>query len=171
MRSSRTRTAVVCVAVAVLAATCAFAVAASFVRITSSGVGPVKLGKTYTALRGAGLLGKIGPGCELAGPRTRSASLRPPLRGSVDLTLSSPRKVNRIVVTRGATARGVGIGSSSAAIRRAFPQVAYNRTLEETFAITLARVPASDGGPLEFALDAKTRRVTLIGIPSVSFCE
>ena len=169
MRSSRTRIAVV--AVAVLVTTCAVAVAASAVRVTASGVGSVKLGKTYTALRGAGLLGKIGPGCEFAGPRARSAPLRPPLRGSVDFTMKLPRRVNRIVVSRGAAARGVGIGSSSAAVRRAFTQVAYNRTLEATFGITIARVPASNGGPLEFALDAKTRRVTLIGIPSVSFCE
>lgn len=171
MRSPRVRTHAVLAAVAVLATTGAVALAASVARVTPAGVGAVKLGKTYTALRGAGLLGKVRPGCELAGPNTRSAPLRAPLRGSADLTQRSPRKVARIVVSRGAAARGVGIGATSAAIRTAFPKVVFDRSTEATFGITLARVPVSGGGRLEFAVDAKTKRVTLIGVPSIGFCE
>ena len=33
------------------------------------------------------------------------------------------------------------------------------------------RVPKSGGGALEFALDTRTRRVTLIGVPAIAFCE
>ncbi len=139
--------------------------------ITPSGVGSVKLGKTYTSLRVAGLLGKVAPGCELAGPNTRSAPLRAPLKGSVDLSRTSPRRVRNIVVRGGATARGVGIGSTSAAIRRAFPAVALDRRTEATFGISIARVPRSGGGRLEFAVDTTTKRVTLIGIPAIPFCE
>ena len=158
-------------AVALLATTCAVALAASVARVTPAGVGTVKLGKTYQSLRAAGKLGKVRPGCELAGPRTRSAPLVAPLRGSVDLTLGSPRKVARIVVNRGAAARGVGIGASSAAIKAAFPKVVFDTSTEETFRITLARVPKSGGGPLQFAVSTQTRRVMLIGVPSIGFCE
>ena len=154
-----------------LATTCAVALAATLARVTPSGVGAVKLGRTYQALRGAGVLGKVRPGCELAGPRTRSASLRAPLRGSVDLTLGAPRKVARIVVNRGAAARGVGIGATPAAIKAAFPTVVFDTSTEETFQITLARVPKRGGGPLEFAVSTHTRKVMLIGVPSIGFCE
>ncbi len=171
MRAPRISTPAVLAAVAVLAAACAVALAANVARVTPAGVGAVKLGKTYTALRAAGWLGKVRPGCELAGPNTRSAPLRAPLRGSVDLTLGAPRKVARIVVNRGAAARGVGIGATSAAIRAAFPKVVFDRGTEATFGITLARVPKSGGGRLEFAVDAQTKRVTLIGVPSIGFCE
>jgi hypothetical protein len=171
MTSTRIPNAAALAAVVVLATTYAVALAAPLARVTPAGVGAVKLGKTYQALRGAGLLGKVRPGCELAGPRTRSAPLRAPLRGSVDLTLGSPRKVARIVVNRGAAARGVGIGATSAAIKAAFPKVVFDTSTEETFRITLARVPKSGGGPLEFAVSTQTRKVMLIGVPSIGFCE
>ncbi|MDP2711481.1 MAG: hypothetical protein Q8O56_09705 [Solirubrobacteraceae bacterium] len=149
----------------------AVAVAAAPRSATPSGVGAVKLGKTYTALRAGGHLGKLRPGCELAGPGTRSASLRAPLRGSVDLTRRAPRKVATIVIRGGAAARGVRIGSTSAAIRRAFPAARFDHSTDATFAITLVRVPRQGGGRIEFAVDTTTKRVTLIGIPRIPFCE
>lgn len=139
--------------------------------ITASGVGSVKLGRTYQSLRVAGLLGKVTPGCELAGPNTRAAPLRSPLKGTVDLSTSSPRRVRNIVVRGGGAARGVGIGATSAAIKRAFPAVRFDRSTEATFGITIARVPKSGGGRLEFAVDTTTKKVTLIGIPAIPFCE
>lgn len=139
--------------------------------VTRSGVGAVKLGKTYTSLRAAGLLGKLAPGCELAGPNTRSAPLRAPLRGSVDLSTTMPRRIRTIVVRGGGAARGVGIGARSAAIRAAFPAVTFDRSTDATFGITIARVPRSGGGPLEFARDTRTKNVTLIGVPAIPFCE
>jgi hypothetical protein len=133
-------------------------------KITPSGVGGVKLGRTYTSLRAASLLSKIGPGCELGGPNTRSARLRAPLKGAVDLSTTSPRKVTNITVTGGATASGVGVGATQAA-------VTFDHGTDSTFRLTVARVPKSGGGRLEFAIDTKTKRVTLIGIPHLAFCE
>ena len=149
----------------------AAAVAAAGVRITPAGAGAVKLGKTYTSLRTAGLLGKIRPGCELGGPRTRSAPLRAPLKGSVDLTLGSPRRVAAITVTAGASARGVGIGASTAAIRAAFPRATFDHRGDTIFGLTIARVPRSGGGRLEFGIDTQTKRVTVIGIPRIPVCD
>ena len=39
------------------------------------------------------------------------------------------------------------------------------------FAITLVKVPTGSGGRLQFAVDTTTRKVTLIGIPNIPFCE
>lgn len=65
----------------------------------------------------------------------------------------------------------MGIGATSAAIKAAFPRVVFDRSTVATFGLILARVPKSGGGRLEFAVDAKTKRVTLIGVPSIGFCE
>lgn len=140
-------------------------------KITPAGVGAVKLGRTYTSLRAANLVGPIRPGCELAGPNTRSARLRSPLKGGVDFTQTSPRKVANIAVTGGATARGVGIGASASRIRRAYPKVVVDHSTESVFGITVYKVPSSGGGRLQFAVDAKTKKVTTIGIPVIPFCD
>ena len=141
-------------------------------RITPSGVGAVRLGRTYTSLRRAGSLGKLVTGCEPAGPRARSASLRAPLRGHVDLTLRAPRRVATILVRGGgATARGVGIGSTSAAARRAFPRAKIDHRGDAVLGLTIVRVPKRAGGRLEFGVDTTTKRVTLIGIPRIPVCD
>lgn len=140
-------------------------------QITGSGAGKVKLGATYTKLREKRLVGKIGAGCELGGPSTRSARLRSPLKGSVDFTLTSPRKVTNITVLGGATARGVGIGSTIDEIKAAFPKAKVDHDTEEVFAITLVKIPKSGGGKLEFAVDTTTEKTTTIGIPHIAFCE
>ena len=90
-------------AVSAIGATTAFAATeAAAPKITSKGVGGVKIGKTYKALHDAGLIGKIHHGCELGGSNTRSANLKSPLKGQVTFTLKSPRKVTDITITGGA---------------------------------------------------------------------
>src|SRR5829696_6425345 len=76
--------------------------AAGLKKITAKGVGKVKLGKTYRSLRKAGLIGKSRPGCELAGPGARTAKLRKPLEGYVDLGPGKKRRVKHIAVFGGA---------------------------------------------------------------------
>ena len=139
--------------------------------ISSKGVGGVKLGKTYKALHDAGLIGKIHHGCELGGPNTRAANLKAPLKGSVNFTLKAPRKVTDITIRGGATARGVGIGARIKAIKVAFPKAKVDHSTDDTFELTLVRVPKSGGGKLMFAVSTKTHRTTLIGVPSIGFCE
>ena len=141
------------------------------VHITPSGVDGVKLGKTYKDLRAQHLIGKIRPGCNLGGPNTRSASLKAPLSGSVDFTLTSPRKVTDISVSGGATARGVGIGATIPQIKAAFPKAKVDHSTDATFGITLVKIPKKGGGRLQFAVDTTTKKVTLIGIPFIAFCE
>jgi hypothetical protein len=139
--------------------------------ITPSGVDGVKIGATYTSLRSKSLVGKIRHGCELGGPNTRSAPLRLPLKGAVDFTLSAPRKVTNITLSGGATARGVGVGGTIPQIKAAFPKAKVDHSTDSTFGITLVKIPKSGGGSLHFAVDTKTHKITLMGIPFIAFCE
>jgi hypothetical protein len=136
-------------------------------KISGAGVDGVKVGASFTSLRLAHKIGKATRGCELAGPQARSAKLLAPLKGSVDLTISKPRKVDTIAVTGGAKAKGVGVGSTRAAVKHAFPKAKFRHVL----GFTLARVPKSEGGPFEFSLGTAGKKVELIGIPHIAFCE
>jgi hypothetical protein len=140
-------------------------------KITPKGVGRVKLGATYKKLRRQRLVGKIHKGCNLSGPNARAGGLQAPLKGSVDFTQTSPRKVANITVTGGATARGVGIGAQLADITSAYPQAKVDHTTEKMFGITLVKIPKNGGGKLQFAIDTKTKRVRRIGVPAIRFCE
>lgn len=166
MPISKTRIAPVLL-VGVLFSSSAFSAAS----ITPLGVGPIKLGARYSDLLAKGLVEKMGPGCEVAGPNTRSARLRPPLKGSVDLTLSEPRRVATITIYGGATARGVGVGATSQAVKAAFPAAKFDRSGEETFGVTFVEAPPGKGGPIAFAVSTKTKRVEQIAIPNVSVCD
>lgn len=140
-------------------------------RVTPAGVGQVKLGETYAQLRARHLVGTITKGCELAGPNARSAPLRAPLKGSVDFTMTSPRKVVDISIRGGATARGVGIGATIAKIEAAFPKAKVDHSTDHTFGLTLVRIPKTGGGRLQFAVSTTSHRVILIGVPLIPFCE
>ncbi|MEA2450313.1 MAG: hypothetical protein QOG63_2245 [Thermoleophilaceae bacterium] len=141
-------------------------------KITAAGVGKVKLDKSYRRLRAQGLVGKIGPGCEAAGPKARSAKLKAPLTGSVDFTLNKPRKVANITVRGGATARGVGIGSTIGQIKAKFPTAETDHSAESTFGVTIVRIPApGDKVKFQFAVSTKTHKTTEVGIPDIQFCD
>ena len=124
--------------VALTAAGTAFAAAAV---ITPTRVDGVHLGDTHADLRARGKVGPIRPGCELGGPNTRSAKLKAPLKGSVNYTLSSPRKVDSITITGGAKARGVGIGATIPQIKAKFPHAKVDHSTDQVFQLTLVRTP------------------------------
>jgi hypothetical protein len=140
-------------------------------KITAEGVGQVKLGMTFKQAREEGLIGKLRPGCELGGPETRTARLRSPLRGFVNFTLTKPRKINNILITRGARARGVKVGDRIKDIKDAYPGAKVNKDTEEIFGIWLVRVPKSAGGPIRFSVPVATKRIDAIGVPFIPFCE
>src|SRR3954453_3348081 len=140
---------------AVAGATAVAATAATPQKIKPSGVGGVKIGKTYAQLRNAHLIGKIHHGCELGGANTRAAKLRAPLKGSVNFTLHAPRKVTDITIRGGATARGVAIGDKIADIKAAYPKAKVDHSSDSTFRATFVRVPKSGGGKIMFAVSTK----------------
>jgi hypothetical protein len=139
-------------------------------KVTADGVGQVKLGMTFAELREKRLVGKLRPGCELA-ENTRSARLRSPLRGTVNFTTSTPRKVVDISVRRGARARGVKVGDRIRDIRDAFPRAKVDHSTEDVFGITLVRIPKNGGGRIQFSVPLDTRRIDLIAVPFIAFCE
>jgi hypothetical protein len=139
--------------------------------ITNERVGQVRLGMTFQELRDEGLVGRLRPGCELGGPGARIARLRSPLRGFVDFTRTTPRRVRNILVTRGARARGVKVGDRIRDIREAFPQAKVNKKTEEIFGIWLVRVPKGAGGLIRFSVPVDTKRIDAIGVPAIPFCE
>jgi hypothetical protein len=139
--------------------------------ITFQRVGQVHLGDRHADLRDKGLVGQLRPGCELGGPNTRSANLRSPLRGSVDLSQNDARKVRNITVRGGAEARGVGIGDRIADIKAKFPKAIVDHSTEDVFELTLVRVPKNGGGRIHFAVPLDTKRISLIGVPFIAFCE
>jgi hypothetical protein len=140
-------------------------------QITPTGVGAVKLGATHTSLHARHLVGKLIKGCELSGPNARSARLAAPLKGSVDFTMTAPRKVTDIAVTGGAQARGVGVGATIPAIKAAFPKAKVDHSTDQMFALTFVTIPKNGGGKLQFGVSTQTHKVTLIGIPSIPVCE
>ncbi|MEA2124858.1 MAG: hypothetical protein QOI80_1640 [Solirubrobacteraceae bacterium] len=147
------------------------AVAAAPKHITPRGVGKVKLHATHASLKAKGVVGRQRAGCNLSGPGARAAKLRAPLEGAVDLTRTKPRRVKSIIVTGGATARGVGIGDRKADIVAAYPKAKFDKSTRKVFGITLVKIPKNGGGRLQMAIDVKTHKVTTFGIPFIEFCE
>jgi hypothetical protein len=145
--------------------------ATSHPAITAAGVGPVKLGATAKALQAKGLIGKLTTGCELAGPGTRAASVKS-FKGTVGFTMTKTRRVNVIAVTGpGPRARGVEVGDTVSAIRKAYKTVKVDTSLEDTFQGDFVRVPKKAGGPIGFFVSSKTGRIETIGVPNVPVCE
>lgn len=140
--------------------------------VSAKGVGLVKIGKSYTKLRKQNLVGKIRPGCELGGPNTRSAPLKKPLKGSVDFTQTSPRRVTNVTVFGGAkTAKGLGIGATIEEIQAAYPHAKVDHGSDEVFQVTFVTIPKSDGGRFQFAVSVDTGKTTAIGVPYIATCE
>jgi hypothetical protein len=65
----------------------------------------------------------------------------------------------------------VGVGSTIADIKNAFPKAKVDRRGEDMFGVTFVNIPKSGGGRLSFAVDVDTKKVTVIGIPFVAICE
>jgi hypothetical protein len=141
-------------------------------KISPVRVDGVHLGDTHADLRARGKVGPIQPGCKLA-ENTRSARLRPPLKGSVNYTQSNPRRVTDIAVRGGARARGVGIGATIAQIKAKFPHAKVIHSTEQVFQLTLVRTPKRPNGPgrITFGVSTQTHKTTIIGVPFIAFCE
>ena len=121
-------------------------------------MGKVKLGATHASLREQGLVGVLRPGCELGGDSTRAARLKAPLSGSVDYSLTNPRKVRAITIRGGAKAKGVGIGATIPQIKAKFPHAKVDHSLEDIGLFTIVRIPKRDGGRFMFGVDPDTKK-------------
>jgi hypothetical protein len=166
------RTLLVGAAITALALGPGAAIAAAPQKITSKGVGQVKLGKTFAEMRQKHLVGKLRDGCELSGPNTKFSTLRSPLRGTVDWSKTSTRRVRRVTITGGnAKARGVGIGDKLADIKAAYSQAKVDHAAEPIFGITLVKIPKRGGDRMWFGIPTDTKKISMIGVPNLSFCD
>ncbi len=147
------------------------ALAAAPAKVTRNGVGPIKLGKTHASLQAKGVLGRKVPGCELAGPGQKAARIKGSIEGAVNLTRSNPRRVDTIVITKGAAAKGVGIGDTAADIEAKFPHAKFDESTQDVFGLTLVTVPRKDGGRFQFGVEVETDEISIIGVPIIAFCE
>jgi hypothetical protein len=160
------------VALVALAAVAAAAASAA-TRISDHGLARLPLGTTLARARATGLIGRTGPGCELASPRPLVAPLRRPLVGSATFSGTAPHRLVSLEVRRGAaTARGVGIGATTSAVRHAYPaaQKVYAKPGDplQLFALVL-RSRGRDR--ISFMLGRRDGRVVSIDVPSVQACE
>ena len=139
-----------------------------------SGVGALRLGRTLAAIRTAHVLGPVTPGCELASPRPSAARLRHPLRGFATFV---PRNGNRrlvaLSITEGAvTKRKIGIGSTAASVRKAYPSAKVNDSpAPNPLQFSALVVSRAGHDRIWFMLDHKGGRVVSIEIPSPQFCD
>jgi hypothetical protein len=124
------------------------------------------------ALHRRGLIGHLRPGCELD-PGARIAPLRGGLKGFVNFGYPDLNKATSIIVTGGAhDAKGIGVGSSAAAARDAYPGARYNAPgTYKPFAEGFLWVGGYPHSRLAFTINPLTRRVSSIDIPFPAFCE
>jgi hypothetical protein len=142
--------------------------------ISKHGVGDVTLGATYRHVHRAGLVGRLRPGCELEGPKARSARLEAPLEGSVDFKRGKPRRVRNITITGGtAQANGVGIGATIKQIKHAYPDASVDHGTDATRGFTLVVVQRGrfHASAFAFAVDTSTHHTSRIGIPYLQECD
>jgi hypothetical protein len=139
--------------------------------ITSHGVGRVRLGATIGALSRRHLIGRLRQGCELDTGQ-RVAPLRAPLAGWA-IFEGGKRRLTSISIEGGAeTARGIGIGSTAAAARAAYPNAEW-LSPRRMYPLPVGLLWVNSGRHPKFGIlvDPDTFRVESISIPSPNFCE
>jgi hypothetical protein len=150
---------------------CLAAVAVASPFVTSHRVGGLRLGATVKTLHRKGLIGGLRKGCELD-PGQRVAPLRAPLQGWAVFE-SGHKGLRGFTIEGGAeTARHIGIGSTAAEARKAYPIALYEAPgTADPFAEGFLWVPNLQKPKLTMIIEPKTRRVEAISVPSPSFCE
>lgn len=135
------------------------------------GVGQLRLGAKAKTLHDKGLIGKVGPGCELA-PGERAARLSPPLGGTA-IFFHPNNRLSSIIITKGArTRRHIRIGSPLAHVLNRYPHATYMTPAQMSpFNVGMVTVPFHGHTVMSFLTSAATNRVIQIDIPLASFCE
>lgn len=139
--------------------------------VSPGGVGALRLGARVSALHRRHLIGRLRPGCELD-PGQRIAPLRAPLSGFAIFSHPNTR-LAALSITNGAeTASQIGIGSTPAEAREAYPRALYEPPGSvEPFAEGFFWVNGISHPKLTFTVDATTHLISVIGVPAPAFCE
>jgi hypothetical protein len=137
---------------------------------TAKGVGDLRLGRTIDALREEGLIGGAERGCELA-QGERVAPLRGSLQGVAHFYPG--RRLSSIAINEGArTAAGIGIASTLAAARKAYPHAPYDKPSSvRPFPVGFIWIGGRTDPRMTLVIEPASHRVAEIAIPTPSFCE
>jgi hypothetical protein len=169
-------TLVLTLALAVVAATEQGAAAEPLARnktqlVTPRGVADLRLGATVASLHRHRLIRGLRPGCELD-PGQRVARLRPPLQGFAIFADGKNRLTSIQIAGGAATSEGIGIGSTPAEARHAYPRALYKPPGSfDPFAEGFLWVNEIAGAKLTFIVDPDSDLICEIDIPSPNFCE
>ena len=132
--------------------------------LSAEGLGDLRIGMSAEDASATGLIGEIGPGCELAGPGNEGADLV----GADGFVTFQDGELVAIDVRGGAeTAEGIAVGDSLDDLRSAYGDVEVDTTTEDVFAFWIARVPAG----FEAVVDPGTEEITTIAVPQVQLCD
>jgi hypothetical protein len=139
--------------------------------ITPQGIGALRLGTPAKELQQHHLIGGLHPGCELYDGQ-RGAALRPPYDGFA-VFVDPGTRLTALAIRGGAeTVKHIGIGSTVAEARNAYPLAPYDPpgTLEP-FAEGFLWVGGRAHPKLILTIGPKSRRVWQIEVSSVGACE
>lgn len=142
-------------------------------QLTEAGLGALTIGLSTSAASDTGLIGALGPGCELAGPGQQGAPLQGAVSGSATFDSGA---LSAISVRGGAsTTAGITVGSSLADVQDAYGTDGYSVSVDDStvdvFGITLVTI-TKDGQPaFGMTLDPATGLVTEMATPNIQFCE
>ncbi|MSO79999.1 MAG: hypothetical protein EXQ79_10425 [Acidimicrobiia bacterium] len=141
--------------------------------LTEAGLGALTIGLSTSAASDTGLIGSIGPGCELAGTGQQAAPLQGGVNGSATFDAGALSAIS--VVGGASTAAGISVGSSLSDVQSAYSADGYSVSVDDStvdiFGIRLVTVTKNGQPAFGMTLDPATNAVTGMATPSIQFCE
>ncbi len=139
--------------------------------ITPHGVGRLRLGRRGGALQRRGLIGNLRKGCEIDVGQ-RAAPLRVPLRGWAIFADGGNRLTSLSIEGGAETIRGIGVGSTAAEARAAYPDAQWDSP-REMYPLPVGVLWVDDINHPKFSItvDPSTHLVESIAVPNPNFCE
>jgi hypothetical protein len=136
--------------------------------ITPHGVDRLRLGRRAGALQRRHLIGNLRKGCEIdVGQRV--APLRFPIRGWAIFADGGNRLTSLSIEGGAETARGIGVGSTAAEARAAYPSADWDHM--PPLGVDVLWVNAIDHPKFSIVVGPETHRIESIAIPNPNFCE